>query len=176
MNAKNLAEIEVKPVLAEAENGWCEGQLTELPPVQLPDCPCEFQPLPGLGAGINEGFRTEAEAYQAQFLASTPDTQYSQICQSNCCACEEEVHAGYTNQKKNRTFTIAGSISVLETLRVQEAGRARENSEGFSEKNTICQTNHAEGGLGAGEECIEVKVCPIETKLAAPGKQLGVAA
>jgi len=109
-------------------------------------------------------------------LASVPDTQYSQICQSNCCACEEEVHAGYTNQKKKRTFDIEGSISVLETLRVQDAGRARENSKGFSEKNTICQTNNAEGGLGAGDECIEVKVCPIETNLSSGGKQLGVAA
>lgn len=67
---------------------------------------------------------------------------------------------------------------MLETLRIQEQGRARENSEGFSEKNTICQTNNAEGGLGAGQDCVEVKVCPLETNLGSgkEDKKLGLAA
>lgn len=177
MKAKNLAQ-ETDGGAVQSYDDWCEGSLTELPPVQLPECPCEFTNLPGLGSGLNNGYRTEAEAIQAEFLASVPDTQYSQICQSNCCACEEEAHAGYTNARKNRTFTIAGSISVLETLRIQEQGRARENSEGFSEKNTICQTNNAEGGLGAGQDCVEVKVCPLETNLGSgkEDKKLGLAA
>lgn len=66
---------------------------------------------------------------------------------------------------------------MLETLRIQEQGRARENSQGYSEKDTICQTNNAEGGLGAGQDCVEVKVCPLETNLGSGkgGKQLGTA-
>ena len=109
-------------------------------------------------------------------MQSVPDTQYSQICQSNCCSCEEEAHAAYTNARNNRTFTLSGSISLLETLRVQEQGRGRENSQGYSEKDTICQTNNAEGGLGAGNECITLQSCPIETNLQSNGgKQLGVA-
>jgi len=63
---------------------------------------------------------------------------------------------------------------VLETLRIQDQGAAREKSQGFSEKDTICQTNNAEGGLGAGQDCVEVKVCPVDTNLGS-GKKLGVA-
>ena len=176
MNAKNLAQ-EAGNGGVQAGGDWCPDGITELPAVELPECDCEFTQLPGLGAGLNNGFRTEAEARQSEFLQSVPDTQYSQICQSNCCSCEEEAHASYANQQKNRTFTISGSISVLETLRVQEAGRAREKSEGFSEKDTICQTNNAEGGLGAGPECVNVTVCPIQSNLGSGngGKQTGVA-
>jgi len=93
-------------------------------------------------------------------LSSVPDTQFSQICQSNCCACEEEAHASYQNEAKNRTFVIQGSISVLETLSKIEAGQARENSQGRSEKDTICQTNNNQGGLGASQECLTASVCP----------------
>lgn len=179
-----LGQLSTKTLAQESNGGgvgsgddWCVGGLTELPPIELPECPCNFSELPGLGSGHSNGFKTEAQALQSQFLESVPDTQYSQICQSNCCSCEEASHAGYTNARKNRTFTIAGSISVLETLRVQEKGEARENSKGFSEKDTICQTNNAEGGLGSGNECVEVKVCPLEANLGAPpkgGKDLGL--
>ena len=53
-----------------------------------------------------------------------------------------------------------GSISVLETLSKRDYGQAREKSEGRSEKDTVCQTNNAQGGLGAGPDCINVSVCP----------------
>jgi hypothetical protein len=174
LNSKTLAQ-ETKGGLQSGDDCWCDGDLAELPAVELPECPCNFQPLPGLGAGLNGGFENRAEVLQAELLRSVPDTQYSQICQSNCCSCEEEAHAGYTNQRKNRTFTISGSISVLETLRVQEQGRARENSEGYSEKNTICQTNNAEGGLGSGNECVEIKCPPADINLGGSGKKTGVA-
>lgn len=48
----------------------------------------------------------------------------------------------------------------METLKIQEAGKAKEKSEGQSEKTTICQTNNAEGGLGASPECTTISVCP----------------
>ena len=177
MNAKNLAQEAGNGGVGAGSGGdWCPDGLTELPAVELPECPCQFTQLPGLGAGLNNGFKTEAQALQSEFLQSVPDTQFSQICQSNCCSCEEEAHAAISNAQKNRTFTISGSISVLETLSVQEAGRARENSQGFSEKDTICQTNNAEGGLGAGPDCVNVTVCPIQSNLGSSGgKQTGVA-
>jgi hypothetical protein len=100
-------------------------------------------------------------------VESVPDTQFTQICQSNCCACEEEAHAAYSNAVKNRTFTISGSISVLETLAVQEMGQGEQNSQGYSEKDTICETNHASGGLGAGNQCVEVKCPPASIQLGA---------
>lgn len=53
-----------------------------------------------------------------------------------------------------------GSISVLETLSKRDYGQAREKSEGRSEKDTVCQTNNAQGGLGAGPNCVTVSVCP----------------
>lgn len=61
MKAKNLAQ-ETDGGAVQSYDDWCEGSLTELPPVQLPECPCEFTNLPGLGSGLNNGYRTEAEA------------------------------------------------------------------------------------------------------------------
>lgn len=72
-----LGQMKAKTLAQESGNGavqtdggddWCGGSLTELPEVQLPECPCEFTNLPGLGAGNNEGFRTDVEARQTQFL------------------------------------------------------------------------------------------------------------
>lgn len=60
MKAKNLAQETDSGVSSGGD--WCEGSLTELPEVQLPECPCEFTNLPGLGAGLNNAYRTEAEA------------------------------------------------------------------------------------------------------------------
>jgi hypothetical protein len=39
---------------------------------------------------------------------------------------------------------------VLENLSLAESGQAAENSYGRAEKDTICQRNNAQGGLGAG--------------------------
>ncbi|CDW76381.1 UNKNOWN [Stylonychia lemnae] len=180
MNAKNLAQNAGGGSLGGDVGGdWnCDlSNLGQIPDIELPECPCNlkiyqaqvmqieikmvnFTQLPGLGAGTNTGFSQEALALQQSLLTQIPDTQYSQICQSNCCACEEEAHAAYQNEAKNRTFVISGSISVLETLRKIESGQARENSQGQSEKSTICQTNNAQGGLGAGQECLTASVCP----------------
>ena len=131
----------------------------------LPECPCNFTEFPPLGGAILQGFSQEAQALQSALLTSVPDTAFSQICQSNCCACESEAHASYSNLQKNRTFTIAGSISVIEQLQVQESGQASENSEGRSEKDTTCQTNNAQGGLGASAQCVNVTLCPIQGAL-----------
>jgi hypothetical protein len=179
MNSKNLAQNTAGDAIEAAGDDWCgcEGSLTDLPEVELPECPCNFSELPGLGAGLENGGEERVVALRGEYLKSSPDTQYSQICQSNCCSCEEEAHAAYTNARKNRTFTISGSISVLETLRVQEQGKARENSQGYSEKDTICQTNNAEGDLGAGA-CggLQAATCDLGTiQKGVQGKQLGAA-
>ena len=161
MNAKNLAQNANGGSLGQGGDISCDlSNLGQIPEIVLPECPCNFTELPGLGAGVNTGFSQEALALQQSLLTQVPDTQYSQICQSNCCACEEEAHAAYQNEAKNRTFVISGSISVLETLQKIEAGQARENSQGRSEKSTICQTNNNQGGLGSGQECLTASVCP----------------
>ena len=67
-----------------------------------------------------EGFEQRAEASNVVTLASVPDTAFTQICQSNCCECAEAVHASLSAATKNRTFTIAGAISVLETVEFAE--------------------------------------------------------
>ena len=151
VNAKNLAQEAMIQAASPASN-WCNcaTNLAALPAVSLPTCPCTFTPLPGLGAGLNNRYNQAARVEQGQLVESVPDTQFTQICQSNCCACEEEAHAAYSNAVKNRTFSISGSISVLETLAIQEMGQGEQNSQGYSEKDTICETNNASGGLGAG--------------------------
>lgn len=79
-----------------------------------------------------------------------PDRRFDQICQTNCCECAEAAHAALAIQAKNRTFTIQGAISVLERVYLAERERAAENSESFAQKETVCVTTNANGGLGAG--------------------------
>jgi hypothetical protein len=55
MNAKNLAQNVNKGgnlAVGEGDNN-CSINFGELPQVQLPECPCQFTNLPGLGAGQN---------------------------------------------------------------------------------------------------------------------------
>lgn len=76
-------------------NWDCDLSFGDLPEIALPDCPCEFSELPGLGSGVNQGYSQEALVLQQNLLSTVPDTAYSQISQSNCCSCEEEAHAAY---------------------------------------------------------------------------------
>ena len=163
-NIKNLAEI---PTLTQEEIP-AETPICELPtgPLTLPEldvtCPCEFHTLPGLGAGVAQGYKQYAEATQSQELQAVPDTQFNQICQTNCCECAEAAHAALAIQAKNRTFTIQGAISVLERVYLAERERAAENSESFAEKQTVCVTTNENGGLGAEQTCVTVSSCPPE--------------
>lgn len=93
-------------------------------------------------------------------LAAVPDTQFNQICQTNCCECAEAQQAALAVSTKNRTFTIAGSINVYEQVYFAERENAAEESQSRSEKNTVCVTTNENGGLGAQPECIELTVCP----------------
>ncbi len=95
-------------------------------------------------------------------LAAVPDTEFNQICQTNCCECAEAAHAALAVQAKNRTFTIQGNISVLERVYFAERERAAENSQSVAEKKTVCVTTNDNGGLGAQPECIELIVCPTD--------------
>ena len=93
-------------------------------------------------------------------MASTPDTAYTSICQSNCCECAESEHAALSSGTKNRVFNIAGEIRVSESVEWAENSSASENSQSREEKNTVCVTNNQNGGLGAGQECITLESCP----------------
>jgi len=164
MNAKNLAQVEVAQSDAtDADVDWSGCEI----PVGLGEiglenlsCPCNFSTLPGLGAGLSQGFQQFAEARQVQSLSATPDTQFNEICQTNCCECAESAHAALAIQAKNRTFTIQGAISVLERVYFAERERAAEEAISHSEKDTVCVTSNSNGGLGASPECITLTVCP----------------
>jgi len=143
------------------------GESLNLPSLDV-SCPCTFHQLPGLGAGLSQGYQQHVEATQVQELAATPDTEYNQICQTNCCECAEAAHAALAIQAKNRTFTIQGAISVLERVYLAERERSAENSESVSEKQTVCVTNNQNGGLGADQQCITVEVCPPGLNAPAP--------
>ena len=71
-------------------------------------------------------------------LNEVPDTHFRQICQTNCCDCAESARAALSIQAKNRTFTIQGSISVLERALFAVRERAAEKSESFAQKDTVC--------------------------------------
>ena len=63
------------------------------------------------------------------------------------------------NGSKNRTFTISGSITVLESLSQDECGQGREVSHGKAQKTKVCQTNNNNGGgLGSSPGCLSVSV------------------
>ncbi len=154
-SAKNLAQVQ------GGNDSWdCDVDLGDLPPTTLPECPCNFTELPGLSAGLSQAYLQHAEATQVSELASQPDVQFNQICQTNCCECAEAAHAALAVQAKNRTFTIAGNISVLERVYFAERERAAENSQSFAEKNTVCVTTNENGGLGDQPGCVNVTVCP----------------
>lgn len=53
MNAKQLAQ-ESGSTGTGSGSDWCPDGILELPAVELPECPCNFTELPGLGAGTNE--------------------------------------------------------------------------------------------------------------------------
>ena len=159
MNAKNLAQVEVE----QDGNDWSGCEIPSgLGDISLENisCDCNFTQLPGLGAGQSQGFQQFAEARQVQSLSAMPDTQFNEICQTNCCECAESAHAALAIQAKNRTFTIQGAISVLERVYFAERERAAEESVSKSEKDTVCVTTNNNGGLGASPECITLTVCP----------------
>ena len=172
-NIKNLAQVPSTATLGQGEDmsGACEISVGNL---NLPEldvsCPCNFSELPGLGAGISQGYKQHAEASQVTELNAVPDTQYNQICQTNCCECAESAHAALAIQAKNRTFNIQGSISVLERVYIAERERAAENSESVAEKDTVCVTTNTNGGLGAEQECITVQACPPTLSAPMPSK------
>lgn len=158
---KNLAQSEIVNLGAGEADCSCELDTSSLNlPALNVECPCAFHTLPGLGAGLSQGYQQHAEATQVSELAAVPDTQYNQICQTNCCECAEAAHAALAVQAKNRTFTIQGAISVLERVYIAERERSAENSESVAEKQTVCVTTNENGGLGADQQCITVEVCP----------------
>lgn len=163
--SKNLAQAQMTTLNAgemtpdSCSCGDLSGENLSLPALDV-SCPCNFHQLPGLGAGTTQGYQQHVEATQVSELAATPDTEYNQICQTNCCECAEAAHAALAIQAKNRTFTIQGAISVLERVYLAERERSAENSESVSEKQTVCVTNNQNGGLGADQQCVTVEVCP----------------
>lgn len=166
---KNLAQSEIVNLGASDADSSCELDTSSLRlPALNVECPCDFHTLPGLGAGLSQGYQQHAEATQVSELASVPDTQYNQICQTTCCECAEAAHAALAVQAKNRTFTIQGAISVLERVYLAERERSAENSESVAEKKTVCVTTNENGGLGADQQCITVEVCPPGLSTATP--------
>ncbi|CDW74208.1 UNKNOWN [Stylonychia lemnae] len=168
-NMRNVLSQQKAKQLAEVSNAgkgdlWndCDMDLGQVPEPELHDCECKLHDLPGLGAGTNTGYHAEALAAQGSLLTTVPDTQYSQICQSNCCSCEQEAHTSQEKEGKNRTFVISGSISVFETLRLQSCGNSREKSQGQSQKETVCQTNNYSPNLAAPNQCLDVSVKPVQ--------------
>jgi len=172
-NIKNLVEtpVQMTPLTAEGDNATCSCDM-DMGSLNLPaldvECPCQFTQLPGLGAGISQGYKQHAEASQVTELNAVPDTQFNQICQTNCCECAEAAHAALAIQAKNRTFTIQGAISVLERVYLAERERAAENSESFAEKQTVCVTTNENGGLGAEQTCVTVQACPPSLEAPTP--------
>ena len=65
MNAKNLAQNAGGGSLGQSGDISCDlSNLGQIPEIVLPECPCNFTELPGLGAGVNTGFSQEALALQ----------------------------------------------------------------------------------------------------------------
>jgi hypothetical protein len=153
--AKELSESS-----ATMDYNWDGHDDDYQPDIKVKDCNCTFTPLPCLGEGCYEGFAQQAVVCQEANLVCVPDTQYTQICQSECSECENEAHASCSVASKNRTFTISGSICVLETVDESEQGHAKENSKGNAQKKKICQTNNKDDCHKPDPKCVSVKVCP----------------
>jgi len=119
------------------------------------------------------------QALQAVALTEVPDTAFQQVCQTKCCECAESAQAAIAVQAKNRTFTISGSISVLEEVEFAQRERAAEQSQSQSQKQQVCETNQASNG-GVGLGCAQLSLCPngevglgATPNQTAPGVSLG---
>lgn len=88
---------------------------------------------------------------------------YNQICQSNCCECAEAQQAATGAGSKNRTFTINGAITVIETVTNAENLSANEWSRAREEKDTVCVTTNQSNGALTGQECYQIVPCEVET-------------
>jgi hypothetical protein len=83
--ANNLAQSEIVNLGAGESAAICDCNTDVntanlgLPALNV-ECPCAFHTLPGLGAGLSQGYQQHAEATQVSELAAVPDTQYNQIC------------------------------------------------------------------------------------------------
>ena len=131
------------------------------PPSGGAECACEFSGnLPGLGAGVAQGYEQRSEVRQGQYLASTPDTAFTKICQSESCECGSGQHQEASSGSKTRKFVISGSIDIEESISFSESGSHSDSQSSKYEKNTVCQTNNQNGGLGQAQECLSVQVCP----------------
>jgi hypothetical protein len=62
-NVKNLAEVPAHIDLTADASASCDVSLgnLDLPTLDV-ECPCQFTELPGLGAGISQGYKQHAEA------------------------------------------------------------------------------------------------------------------
>ena len=60
---KNLAEVPVHIDLGADASAGCDVSLGNLDLLSLEvECPCQFTQLPGLGAGISQGYKQHGEA------------------------------------------------------------------------------------------------------------------
>lgn len=162
VNAKNLAQYGGEETPVGSGSGSGDSCLVDINDLHLPalgECTIGSAPLPGLGSGENGGLQTTVLQSSVLQLSQVPDTAYSQVCRSNCAECGQSSHAAIAAKSKNRTFTIEGAISVIESVRYCETDYAAEQSASEAEKDTYCVLNNLGPGLGDTPNCTEWDVC-----------------
>lgn len=112
-----------------------------------------------LGApGFNgEGFGVAAETEEE--IIVVPDSEWVQLCEAECCACNAAVHQKEIESQRQKHFAVSGDIQVAELVELVEEGTAEKESISHKQQATICQDLGENGGVGApGEECVVVCV------------------
>ena len=163
LSAYTVSASTIKNRLAQGEPATPTPVTPGEPPVmpELAPCECELPGLigefPVLGQGQFEDFGSEAGVGAVEEIVTVPDSEFTQLCESECCACSAEVSASQAEAQKIRTFDINGSISIAESVELAEAGSAEEESVGHSQKATACITNNLNGvGAPPNGDCIEI--------------------
>lgn len=88
-------------------------------------------------------------------VSTVPDTSYSSLCESDCCACNVAANAKSSAGTRNRHFAIVGDINIAEDIFYNETGAASEDSAGHSEKQAVCAVANVNGEGSAPEsDCI----------------------
>lgn len=95
VNAKNLAQAQYNGNgVGNGTNGGyldCDVEAMipnfTLPTLPFVECPCVFNPLPGVGAAEQTGLQQRLQQSSVLAVQQIPDTAFSQICRSNCCEC-----------------------------------------------------------------------------------------
>jgi hypothetical protein len=130
-------------------------------------CTCELSGA--VGAGLGEATQGVSRAHAAAAIResslneeSSPDTLYHTACETESCNCAVFASNANKQAESSRVYTLSGSIDAVETIEYEASGNTREESKGYSIKESACITLFDDNDSGDVPDVPDVDdcVCP----------------